>query len=240
MCEKNFKFTLHDHTQEIYLHQIFDKLTTVRKCRDANLTFHSMVCLASSTSTSVPPGWPYQRACHILSGKIQCGLLLCLCPAPRTMPGSCIPATRKGLSAAPVPLPLWRGRANAPAEQHYPGADPWYLQANNTDPQTPSRKGIPVWHCLFLQSPSKAAPQDCPALLCLWGAPDKMCQNLSKHVLSYRKHQWLKAVYRDAPKVIRKGEKKKKRLSPAPISTLVSHYYRQHFGLKAHRHSPEL
>lgn len=58
-------------------------------------------------------------------------------------------------------------RANAPAEQHYPGADPCYLQANNTDPQTHSRKGIPTWHCLFPQSSSKAAPQHCPTLLSL-------------------------------------------------------------------------
>lgn len=179
----------------------------------SNFPQHGVPCFQHihhcPTRLILPEGM-LQPIFHVWKNPVWSALL----PAPCTPDhaGHVNLATRTGLSAAPVPLHgltllQWsqRGTANALAEQHYPGADPCYLQANNTDPQTPSRKGIPVWHCLFPQSPSKAAPQDCPALLLLWAAPDKTCQNLPKHALSHRRHQ-LKAVW-DASKFLRKKKK---------------------------------
>lgn len=56
----------------------------------------------------------------------------------------------------------WRGRANAPAEQHYQGADPCYLQANHTDPWTPAGKASQS-DIAFSPKPKKSNPS---GLLC--------------------------------------------------------------------------
>lgn len=130
-----------------------------------------------------------------------------LVPVPHTQDhaGHVHSATGKGLSAAPVPLHGVKGER------------PMLQQSSTTrgqipvtcKPATPSKKGIPAWHCFFPQSPSKAAPQDCPALLCLRAAPDKMCQNLPKHALTQSSEaSVIKSRLWDVPKVIRKKEKK--------------------------------
>lgn len=185
---------LHDHTQERHLHQIFEKLTKVRKCMHSSLTFHGMVCLVSSTSPSVPPGWPYQRACHVLfstPGKIQCSLLLCHCPEPRTMPGTCIQPPGKG-SLQP-PCLCMEGKGQCCSRAALPRGWALFPASQQHRPPTPSRKGIPAWRCLF---PKAQAEQPLRTALhsSVWGAPDKMCQNLPKRALSCRRHQWLKAV----------------------------------------------
>lgn len=114
-------------------------------------------------------------------------------------------ATRKGLSAVPVPL---HGREG-----------PMLQQSSTTQGQTPvtckpttqtpehQQEGLPSLTLPFPQSPRKATPQDCSALLSLWGALDKMCQNLTKRALSCRRHQRLKAVYEMHPRPL--GKKKK-------------------------------
>lgn len=129
----------------------------------SNFPQHGVPCFQHihhcPTRLILPEGM-LQPIFHVWKNPVWSALLPVPCTPDRA--GHVNSATRKGLSAAPVPLHgltllQWsqRGMANALAEQHYPGADLCYLQANNTDPQTPSRKGIPVWHCLFPKAQAK-------------------------------------------------------------------------------------
>lgn len=74
----------------------------------------------------------------------------------------------------------WRGRVNAAAEQHYPGAEPCSLQANNTDPRPPAGR-VSQPDVAFSPKPKQSSPLGLPctplseALLTKCA---KICQNV--------------------------------------------------------------
>lgn len=224
---KDFRLMLHDHTWESTSIKYLVSRLPWDNAHIQILPSTAWYEWALSTGLTLPQGTS-QPIFHEWKNPAWAALV----PAPCTQghTGSLGSATVEGLRCSPcasawsdptVTEAVRTGKRSGQSSTK-PGANSCYVRAGITHTVLPP--GCPAGRVSRFGAvfPPKARAEQslgtAPCSSCLWAAPAKMCQNVPS--LARTRHQWLNAAYEMHPRLF----KKKKRLSPPPMSTLIFYY----------------